>query len=107
MRHNLTLTATIIRHDTAQDVYGDDVAGDPSETAVPAWFWITDTDEESGGAQAEHEMATMLVPAGTDVRSTDRVVIGDRTWTINAAPRTVARPVGGPSHVEIQLHRRA
>jgi hypothetical protein len=107
MRHNLTLTATIIRHGEATDIYGDAIPGDPSTTTVPAWYWITDTDEESGAAQADHEMARMIVPAGTDIRSTDRVAIGDREWAITAAPRTVARPVIGPSHVEVQLHRRA
>ena len=107
MRHNLTLTATIIRHADAVDVYGDTIPGDPSTTTVPAWFWVTSTDEESGAAQADHEMATLILPAGTDIRSTDQVAIDGRTWDITAAPRTVARPVSGPSHVEIQLHRRA
>lgn len=63
----------------------------------------TSTDFDGPQRNASASQATLLMPAGADVRDGDRVRCDGRTWEVDGAPFDVRSPTGRASHRRASL----
>lgn len=95
-------TATILRDEvTGTDAYGMDAVA-PSEIALSgvAW-WPSATTEAQEGRDTVSTRMQFIAPAGTDIRSTDRLRLDDdtyfpgATWRVDGDPQQHWSPLTG------------
>lgn len=95
-------TATVLRDEvTGQDAYGMDVVS-TSEILLPgvAW-WPSATSEASQGRDTVSSRMQFIAPAGTDLRSTDRLRLDgdeyfpDAVWRVDGDPQQHWSPLTG------------
>lgn len=84
---------------------------------VPDWDDVTEIEvpgctdyalsgvETVSGMQVVAGARQMFMPAGTDIRGTDRVKHLGRVWEIIGEPSEQISPTGALSHVEVVLKR--
>lgn len=102
--HELTQgdTVTIIRPGPAtQDAYGNDVPGTPTEIPVTG-CGIAPRD---GTGSASNELIdardtvisglTLYAPYGTDIRATDKVLVGGQLYEVEGLPGSFRSPFTG------------
>lgn len=87
--------------------YGNSLVWDwanASRTTVPAGLQPGPSTEQTGARDEVTTFYTAFVPAGTDVRVTDRVEWDDRTWEVDGEPRAWPEPeTGAGHHIEVRL----
>jgi hypothetical protein len=101
-------TVTIVRTGTpTQDQYGNDVAGSPTEIDVPGCAVAPRTsNEDVTGRDQVIEGLTVWMPAGTDVRPTDRVRRAGVLYDIDGDAGAWTSPFTGfAAPVQISLAR--
>lgn len=102
----MTETVTILRADTAQDRYGNNVDDAVTETDVPGCLVISPsgqvapTDEISSNRDTVTTTRTLFAPAGTDLRPTDRVRHNGRVYQVQGEPSVYP---GVLAHMEATL----
>lgn len=87
-------TVTILR-DAPKDRFGDPT-GDPDATEVDGCVvWPTSSTEQTGLQDTVTSDLTVLMPIGTGVLATDRVVVGATTYDVAGAPEQFVSPFSG------------
>lgn len=99
-----TVTVTVVRP-AAENRFGDPV-GDPVETALPGCVvWVNEGTEDTDHADTVVAPATLVAPAGADIRATDRVVTDDGTWEVVGEPTPRRSPFTSAALVEAHLRK--
>ena len=105
----LAIPITIVRAGSAPDRYGNtDIDWThPTETTVSGWL---DTNLRRMGEQERdrdelESDGNAYLPAGTDIRGTDRLLIHGVTYQVYGLPSPVFRPGWGVHHVECRIKR--
>ncbi|NEA22580.1 DUF6093 family protein [Actinomadura bangladeshensis] len=87
--------------------YGNSLTWDwlnATRTTVAAGLQPGTSTEETGARDKVTTFYTAFVPAGTDVKVTDRVEWDDRVWEIDGEPRAWPQPETGTGHhIEVRL----
>lgn len=105
----LSIPITIKRAGSSTDRYGNaniDWAH-PTLTTVSGWLDINqrrmeEDDKNRSGGEMD---GSAYLPAGTDVESTDRLLIDGSTYEIFGIPAPIYRPGWGVHHIECRIKR--
>lgn len=87
---------------TTRDAHGNlQPAAPTTTTGVPCYFEQTSDDEPD---RQEATTATLLLPSGTAIDSSDHVTVDGATWTVRGRPNRRKVPGGTEHHVHVELH---
>jgi hypothetical protein len=104
MRHLMTTPCSIRRAEAATDAYGDVVPGTARNIATVCMLSIGASTE--AGVDPGDADATIYMPAETDLRSSDQLVVAGVAWDVIDVPVRHSRVIKGAHHVEARLRRR-
>jgi hypothetical protein len=95
-------TVTITRQ--TDNAYGDWSAGDTHTIEGCAVWPTTGTETVAGGMDIVVFGLTLLMPPGSDVLSTDTVIVRDTSYNVNGEPTFYKSPLTGTrGGLEVQL----
>ena len=106
----MTMPMTIERAGSAKDRYGNANIDwtNPTSTPVLGWYDANVKRFQHEDGRVRDEAASdgiVYLPAGTDVLSTDRLLIGTDRYEVFGVPAVIQRPGWGVHHVEIRVKR--
>lgn len=98
-------TVTIVRP-VGQDRHGDPLPGDPSETQVSGCsVQPSSTTELTDGRDTVVSLWDLFLPAGTDIRATDRVRFNGELFDVDGDPAPWDDDLARAHHIEVRLRR--
>lgn len=102
--HLLSEPVTIQHRDLSGiDVYGSTTTTTTTSTATVGYLERRSAVETVAGRQQTVSQWLLVLPAGTAVDATDRVVARGLTFEVDGPPDVRTRPGGTAHHVEVEL----
>jgi hypothetical protein len=100
-----TVTVTVVRP-AAEDGFGDPTGGPTQIDLAGCVMWVNEGTEDTDHADTVIAPATLVTPAGADLRATDRVITADEgTWEVVGEPTIRRSPFTSAALVEAHLRK--